>query len=138
MKTYSTKFNAQRAARAAGIEPGEIETVRLEAGFAWRRKAMPKPDAAPTSSARRAPRRRLIPWAEMEAVARRGKLPAPPDFSAPTHARYRNKLARLIALAKAGDIAGLEAMAISPVSTSPKAMKRYRDLCVIALKTKDG
>jgi hypothetical protein len=33
-------------------------------------------------------------------------LPAVPDFSKPTHARFRVKLARLVALAEAGEVGG--------------------------------
>ena len=62
-----------------------------------------------------------------------GALPQPPDFSKPTHARFRAKLAQIVALAEAGEIAGLQAFEINPVSSSPKAMARYRDLCVIAI-----
>jgi hypothetical protein len=65
--------------------------------------------------------------------AQTGALPAAPDFSKPTHARFRVKLAQIVALAEAGDIAGLQAFEINPVSSSPKAMARYRDLCVIAM-----
>ena len=36
-------------------------------------------------------------------------------------------------LEKAADIAGLRAFEINPVLSSPKAMARYRDLCVIAI-----
>ena len=36
-------------------------------------------------------------------------------------------------MAEVGDIAALQAFGINPVSSSPKAMARYRDLCVIAL-----
>ena len=60
-------------------------------------------------------------------------LPQAPDFSNPTHARVRAKLAQLVALAEAGDIAALQSFEINPVSSSPKAMARYRDLCVIAI-----
>jgi hypothetical protein len=60
-------------------------------------------------------------------------LPQPPDFSKPTHARFRTKLAQIVTLAEASDIAGLQAFEINPVSSSPKAMARYRDLCVIAI-----
>jgi hypothetical protein len=66
--------------------------------------------------------------------AQSGALPQAPDFSKPTHARFRAKLAQIVALAEAGDIAGLQAFEINPVSSSPKAMARYRDLCLIALK----
>ena len=62
-----------------------------------------------------------------------GALPQAPDFSKPTHARFRAKLAQIVALAEAGDIAALQAFEINPVSSSPKAMARYRDLCVIAI-----
>ena len=65
--------------------------------------------------------------------AQTGALPQAPDFSKPTHARFRAKLAQILALAEAGDIAGLQAVEIYPVSSSPKAMARYRDLCVIAI-----
>ena len=65
--------------------------------------------------------------------AHTGALPQPPDFSKPTHARFRTKLAQIVALAEAGDIAGLQAFEINPVSSSPKAMARYRDLCIIAI-----
>ncbi len=66
-------------------------------------------------------------------LAQSGTLPTAPDFSKPTHARFRVKLAQIVALAEAGDIAALLAFEINPVSSSPKAMARYRDLCVIAI-----
>jgi len=65
--------------------------------------------------------------------AQSGVLPQAPDFSKPTHARFRTKLAQIVALAEAGDIAALQAFEINPVSSSPKAIARYRDLCVIAI-----
>ena len=69
-------------------------------------------------------------------LAQTGALPQPPDFSKPTHARFRAKLAQIVALAEAGDIAALQAFEINPVSSSPKAMARYRDLCVIAISAR--
>ena len=65
--------------------------------------------------------------------AQTGTLPPAPDFSKPTHARFRAKLAQIVVLAEAGDIAALQAFEINSVSSSPKAMARYRDLCVIAI-----
>ena len=65
--------------------------------------------------------------------AETGALPQAPDFSKPTHARFRAKLAQIVDLAEAGDIAALQAFEINPVSSSPKAIARYRDLCVIAI-----
>lgn len=70
--------------------------------------------------------------------AQAGALPQAPDFSKPTHARFRAKLAQIVALAKAGDITGLQAFEINPVSSSPKAMARYRDLCVIAITARSA
>ncbi len=67
-----------------------------------------------------------------------GALPQAPDFSKPTHARFRAKLAQIVALAEAGDIAALQAFEINPVSSSPKAMARYRDLCVIAITARSA
>jgi len=81
------------------------------------------------------PRRRKD--ADVEARARQGELPPPPDFSAATH-RFRAKLEGLVALAEKGDIDGLRAVVINPVSSSPKAMARYRDLAVMAIEVREG
>jgi hypothetical protein len=137
MKTYAKKFNAQRAAKAAGLKDDEFEIVKTKDGFAYRAKEekQPAPTKAVTSDATPQPRA-AGKRAAVEEAARNGELPTPPDFSAPTHARFRNKLARLVELAKAADIDGLKAMAINPVSSSPKALARYRDLCVIALEAR--
>jgi hypothetical protein len=83
-----------------------------------------------------APRRRKD--ADVEARARQGELPPPPDFSAATHARFRAKLEGLVALAEKGDVDGLRAVTINPVSSSPKAMARYRDLAVMAIEAREG
>jgi len=149
MKTYAKKFNAQRAAKAAGHNLDEIEIVKAKDGFTWRVKQQPRRadarDAKLTSDPSRepransepqaaAPRRPLGKRAQIEADARAGKLPEPPDFSAETHKRFRNKLASVVELAKAGDLNGLRAFEINPVSSSPNAIKRYRDLCIMALE----
>jgi hypothetical protein len=91
----------------------------------------PEPAAAPS-----APRRRRD--ADIEAKARQGELPPPPDFSAPTHARFRSKLAALVELAGKADATGLRAIAINPVSSSPRALARYRDLAVLAKEAREG
>ena len=90
-----------------------------------------EPAAAPS-----APRRRRD--ADIEAKARQGELPPPPDFSAPTHARFRAKLAALVELAGKADATGLRAVPINPVSSSPKALARYRDLAVLAFEAQEG
>jgi hypothetical protein len=90
-------------------------------------------EPAPAPSA---PRRRRD--ADIEAKARQGELPPPPDFSAPTHARFRAKLAALVELAGKADATGLRAISINPVSSSPKALARYRDLAVLAIEAREG
>jgi hypothetical protein len=92
--------------------------------------------AAEPAIAPSAPRRRRD--ADLEAKARQGELPPPPDFSAPTHARFRAKLAALVELAGKADATGLRAIAINPVSSSPKALARYRDLAVLAIEAREG
>ena len=76
-------------------------------------------------------------WSEGEEAAAHGKLPHPPDFSAKTHERFRTKLDHVVKLAKAGDIKGLKGVQINPISSSPKALDRYRNLCITALRNKD-
>lgn len=90
-------------------------------------------EPAPVSNALR--RRRD---ADIEAKARQGELPPPPNFSAPTHARFRAKLAALVELAGKADVASLRAIHINPVSSSPKALARYRDLAVLAIEAREG
>ena len=147
--TYDKKFNAQRGAQRAGLKPGEFDVFKTPDGrFGWRAVAeratainiadpalaehpIAKANAASWPSAPQAGKRKAI----IE-QAQTGALPAAPDFSKPTHARFRAKLAKLVALVEAGDIEGLKAIEINPVSTSPKAMARYRELCVIALEAR--
>lgn len=158
--TYSTKFNARRAAEKAGTPGDRIEVIKTPEGYSWRETpgasaaSEPIPAAEPASSAKvakvkrdRAPSapvppgvapkpRQRMSFEALEASARAGNLPEPPDFSAATHSRFRGKLARLADLAAAGDVEALRAFEINPVSSSPKAMARYRDICVIALEAR--
>lgn len=76
--------------------------------------------------------------AETIANAAKGILPPAPDFSAETHKRFRGKLAEIVALVEAGDVAALKAFPINPYSSSPKALDRYRNLAVTALETRAG
>lgn len=156
MKTYAKKFNAQRAAKAAGHSPDDVEIFKVKDGYTFRLKgATPAEGSAQAAKAEATPKkgrkgrkaagkpeavvaRPLGKRAAIEAAAREGKLPGPPDFSAETHKRFRNKLQNVIDLAKAGDLKGLRAFEINPVSSSPKAIARYRDLCVIALEARAG
>jgi hypothetical protein len=131
-------------------------TVRDEAGQAFARyhdfeyaviepEASPEPASAAAPKARkaRAPAARAAKasvgpakFAAIRDAAERGELPPVPDFSAELHKRNRGRLAQLVAMAEAADVAGLEAFPIKPNCTSPKAMDRYRNLCVVALKAR--
>ncbi len=97
----------------------------------------PASDAAPETGE---PKATTVPvTGKRQAIldqAQSGVLPQAPDFSKPTHARFRSKLAQIVALAEAGDIEALGAFEINPVSSSPKAIARYRDLCVIAISAR--
>lgn len=147
--TYDKKFNAQRGAKRAGLKPGEFEVFKTPDGrFGWRAITEGEPaisitdpalaehpiaqaNAASWPSGPKTGKRKAI-----IAQAQAGALPAAPDFSKPTHARFRAKLAKLVALAEAGDVEGLKAIEINPVSTSPKAMARYRDLAIMAIEVR--
>jgi hypothetical protein len=151
--TYDKKFNAKRGAQRAGLKPGEFEVCKTPEGrFGWRalvtasepvepaiqiadpalaEHPIAKANAASWPSGPKTGMRKAI----IE-QAQAGSLPVAPDFSKPTHARFRAKLAKLVALAEAGDIEGLKAIEINPVSTSPKAMARYRDLAIIAIEAR--
>lgn len=140
--TYDKKFNAQSGAQRTGLKSGEFEVFKTPDGrFGWRAVAtatdgqppiqITKPVQA-TSPTNPKPGKRQA----MIEQAQTGALPPAPDFSKPTHARFRAKLAKLVALAEAGDVEGLKAIEINPVSTSPKAMVRYRDLAIIAIEAR--
>ena len=163
-QTYDKKFNAERGAKRAGLKPGEYEVFKTPEGrFGWRALAA-EPVASAARDAEEAPpadeaqieaeaeeavagiagpapaaRPATAKVGKRQAViiqAQGGVLPQPPDFSKPTHARFRAKLAKLVELVEAGDAEGLRAIAINPVSTSPKAMARYRDLAIIAIEAR--
>lgn len=184
-KVYGKKFNAQRAARAAGLVDDAFAVVPVKGGFAirpadaapeepataapaWFRPTAADGDVAPVVGEKPAavppvvsrPARRQSPAAApavvaapamepkakaarpetkraaAERIAQNGVLPTPPDFSAPSHSRYRKKLADLVDLVLAGDVAALRAIVIPTYSSSPAAMSRYRDLAVIALEAR--
>lgn len=119
---------APPAAPDQAHEPATIADPRSAAAAELIVEAIP---AAPSARRRRRD-------ADIEAKARQGKLPPPPDFSAPTHARFRAKLAALVELAGKADATGLRAVSINPVSSSSKALARYRDLAILAIEARDG
>ena len=75
---------------------------------------------------------------DMLEAAQAGSLPQPPDTSpksweGPT---YRGRCEKLTAMVAAGDIAGLEAEQLPHYDSGFRAMARYRNLAVIALKAR--
>lgn len=125
------------ACEAAAAPPAAPDQAHEPATIADPQSAAPaKPIVEVIPAAPCAPRRRRD--AEIEAKARQGELPPPPDFSALTHARFRAKLAALVEMAGKADATGLRAIAINPVSSSPKALARYRDLAVMAIEAREG
>jgi hypothetical protein len=96
--------------------------------------------AAPVTAAEAASaKRQRSPGAKYEtlfAEAEKGNLPPAPEFSADTHKPYRKKLSALVSLAEAGDADGMWAITINPISSSPKALERYRNLATVAIKAK--
>jgi hypothetical protein len=117
----------------AGIEPEASPEPALEADTPKARES-----CAPVAPAAKAQHAGPGKFAAIREAAERGELPPVPDFSADLHKRNRGRLAQLVAMAEAGDVAGLEAFPIKPNCTSPKAMDRYRNLCVVALKAHAG
>lgn len=143
-KAVKAILTAQGFETAAGRLVAEIDACEPDApAEPAPLLAAPEPIAAPTpvadtepAAVPSAPRRRRD--ADIEAKARQGEPPPPPDFSAPTHARFRAKLATLVELAGRADASGLRAIAINPVSSSPKALARYRELAVLAIEAREG
>lgn len=129
-KAPAKKAKPKAAAKAKTAEKAPAKAAKKAP--AKKPAAAPKAAQAPVAGAPKALGKR----AALEAAAAAGTLPPVPDFSADTHARFRGKLEQVVALVKAGDVKGLEGFAINPVSSSPKAIARYRDLAVIALKAK--
>ena len=145
-KTFSKRFNAQRAARAELKNPNAKEGVDFTTGKNatgdYTFKITPKPPTKPavtkpapeTKAAAPAKPKAVGKRAQIEADAAAGKLPTPPDFSAETHARFRKRLGEIVAFVRAGDVKALKADTTEPKSSSRVALCRYRDLAVIALE----
>jgi hypothetical protein len=132
---------------AAAAEPAPAATAAAEPAPAAAAAAEPAP--APAAPAKASPPikgespealRQAIAEGRVRSTEKRlrliaeaGILPPPPDFSAETHARFREPLCEVIRLAGAGDVAGLQAFEIKAISSSPRAILRYRDAALIAL-----
>jgi hypothetical protein len=66
--------------------------------------------------------------------AKLGILPPAPDFTAPTHKPWRKKLTDLQELVASKNLTALREYKINPISTSPKALNKYRNCAVVALE----
>ncbi|MCA3444214.1 MAG: hypothetical protein INF52_12715 [Rhodobacter sp.] len=130
-ETAEGRLVAEIEADAAAIPVEPAPAADPEPVVIAKSKAAPKPESTSAPNAQRRHRN-----ADLDARARQGELPPPPDFSAPTHARFRSKLEGLTALAERGDAEALAAVTINPVSSSPKALARYRDLCLTAIEAR--
>jgi hypothetical protein len=75
-------------------------------------------------------------WKGAAEKAAAGSIPPKPDFSAPTHARFLPIMDQITAACSAKDLKALKAIEINAISSTPKAMARYRDLCAAALTAK--
>lgn len=127
-RTPSVEIGASKAAER--MTDAKAKIAKAKAAKPASAPKAPKPAAAAKAPAgKRA--------AALEA-AQRGEIPEAPDFTANTHKPHRAKLATVIGLVEKGDIAGLKAFAINPISSSPKAIAKYRDLAVIALEARDA
>ena len=105
-KTYDKKFNAQRGAQRTGLKSGEFDVFKTPDGrFGWRAVAEPAPHASigvsdPALAEHPMPEANAASWPSGPKVGKRkaiieqaqaGALPAAPDFSKPTHARFRGE-----------------------------------------------
>jgi hypothetical protein len=153
-EVFPTRGKAQVAAFERGL--GVFTIRKAEGGYVVDESAKPEEfKREPAPKARKAKEEKAVPapkapkdakpakaaaapgkFAAIREAAKRGELPPVPDFSADLHKRNRGRLAQLVEMAERGDVAGLEAFPIKPNCTSPKAMDRYRNLCVIALKAR--
>lgn len=132
-KATTAKAKPAKAPKAAKVaKPAAAKPAAKDA------KAIKAPKAKIVAKAAEPAKAAAIPAKAKVNPPVTGKLPEPPDFSAKTHERFRGKLAKLVEMAVAGDIAGLKAMQINPCSTSPKALDRYRNRCVEALEARAG
>lgn len=90
----------------------------------------PKLDTPTTAPRKRQP---TAKYEALFALAEAGELPPAPDLSAPTHKSFAKRGAKIIAMADAGDIAGLQADTMEPKSSTRAMICRFRDLAIVAL-----
>lgn len=130
--TDEAKATAKAEKAKAAADAKAIKAEAAKAAKAAKPAKAPKPaKAAKEPKGERAPTGKR---AEIAEKAAKGIVPAAPDFSAATHSRFRKPLAEVVALIEAKDIKGLKAFPIKPISSSPKALDKFRNLAVVALE----
>lgn len=130
-----TKKSAKKSAAPKAKKRTVSEAAaNLKAAKAAKKAKAPK--AAKAAKPAGAGKKARYDWKGAEAGAAEGKVPAFPDFSAPTHAPFKATIEALDAAAKAKDVAALKAIEINPTSSTPKALDRYRNIVVKALSAK--
>lgn len=144
------KGRAVVAAKTAAAKPAKAPEKPLVSESVRKAISAAKPAKAKKEKAKRAESpdavKPIVPhggaaltwWNDLEAKALKGQLPPVPDFSADTHASYRERLKAVVTLAKAGDIAALKKNDVRPLWNSQTQIVRYRELCLIALHAKAG
>jgi len=141
-----SKANADKKAEAKAVEKERLnklaaakkaEKAEIKAVKAAAKAANPKSGKTEKAAPKRKPTDRArYDWNGAREAAATGTIPAAPDFSANTHRCYRPLLAEVEKLVKAKDLAGLQAYRVKGSSTSPAAVKRYREIALVALKAK--
>jgi hypothetical protein len=73
-------------------------------------------------------------WEAARQTAARGETPSPPKVDA----QRRRLLGDIMRLAAANDRSKLRDLAIPSYNSHVRALSQYRDVCLIALKARDG
>jgi hypothetical protein len=106
-------------------------TKKAEAKKAAKEKARTKVKASTTP---KSGKRNTYDWNGAREAAAKGTIPKAPDFSANTHKSYRPMLADVEKLVKARNLKALEAYKVKGTCSSPTAVKKYREIALIALR----
>lgn len=127
-------MNTRAKKKAATKKKAKKPTAKKKApAKATRKTARAAPSSPASAPAAKPGTKARYDWKAISEAASAGKLPPEPDFTAACNAPYRERLAEITALAKAGDVKGLRAMEIPDYNSIVRTLARYRDLAVTAL-----
>ncbi len=126
------RTSARTALPKSATDIKQDDDLKKQISAAAKKPANPVKVAKPKKATRG-----RIDWSEIELSAKKGTLPPPPDMSAPTHKYYRSKLDDLVKLVKGGELKQLQNYNLGDREDgSPRLLKLYRRVAVIALKAK--